>query len=109
MPAAAAGHVLDREPAAPRLAEQVAAVEPERGAHLVELLDGAVDRPERRVVGLLGAAAAELVVDDHRAVLGQPLGERLHVVRGRARAAVQEQHRHPVARPEAGRPDARRR
>ena len=38
-PAVPAGHVLDREPAAPRLAEQVAAVEAEGGAHLVDLLD----------------------------------------------------------------------
>ena len=80
IPAGRPDHVLDREPPAPRLAEQVAAVEAERRAHLVELLHRPLDRPERRVVGMVGAAAAELVVDDHRAVLRQPLGQGQQVI-----------------------------
>ena len=68
-PAGSPDHVVDRQPAAPGLPEEVTDVEAERGAHLVDLLDGAVDRPQRRVVGLVGAPAAELVVDDRRTVL----------------------------------------
>ncbi len=99
-------HVLDREPSAPRLAEQVAAPEPEGRAHLVDLLDRPVDRPQGRVVGAIRAAAAELVVHDHRPVVGEPLGERDHVVAGGARAAVQEQDGRALAGPEPGGPDA---
>ena len=89
----AAGHVVDREPSAPRLAEQVAAIEAERGPHLVDLGHEPVDRPERRVVGRVRAAAPELVIDDRRPVLGEALGQREHVVVGGAGAAVQEQNR----------------
>ena len=96
-PLRSAAHVLDREPAAPRLPEQVAALEAERVAHLVDLLAGAVERPQRRVVRLVRAAAAELVVDDRRAVGGQALGQRLDVVARRAGAAVQDEQRHAVA------------
>jgi hypothetical protein len=93
----AAGHVVDCEPSAPRLAEEVAAVEPERGAHLVDLGHKPVDGPERRVVGRVRPAAPELVVDDRRSVLREPFCQRQHVVVRRARPAVQEEHRQRVA------------
>jgi len=56
--------------------------------HGVKLLARAVDRPERRVVRVVRATAAELVVDDNRPTRGHALGEWFEVVRCRARTAV---------------------
>src|SRR4029079_7694012 len=55
---------------------------------------------------MVGAAAAKLVIHERRAVLAQPFRQRLHVVAGRARSAVEDQDRHLVARPESAIPDA---
>src|SRR5947208_1535422 len=81
-------HVLHRQHPAPRAPEQVQAVEAERRADGGELLDEAVDAPERIVVRTVGPAAAELVVEDHRPAVGE-LGELLEVVVREARAAVE--------------------
>ena len=105
--AAAAREVLDGEPAAPRLPEQVAALlEAERRAHLVDLVHGAIERPQRRVVRLVGGAAPELVVEDHRPVRGHALRERADVVVRGARPAVQRQQGRGVAAAEPLVPDA---
>jgi hypothetical protein len=56
--------VLHRQHPAPRLPDhhEVVRVEPEREAHLLDLADEPVDRPQRRVVGLVAVVGAELVV-----------------------------------------------
>jgi hypothetical protein len=50
------------------VAEQVVAIEPEVGDDLTELLDEAFGHPERWIIWPLGAAAAELVVEDDRSL-----------------------------------------
>ena len=56
--------VLDRQHAAPGVAEQVevVAVESERSAYLLDLVDEAGDLPEVRIVRLVAPGRAELVV-----------------------------------------------
>ena len=65
--------VLDAAPAAPGMAEEADPREPECFQHQLDLLDIARQRPQRRVVGMVGGAGAELVVDHHAPVL---VGER---------------------------------
>ena len=87
--------VLHGQQTAPRLPEEdeVAAVEPERHAHLLDLVNETREVPQRRVVGLVAAEGTELVVvvvlDAHT---GEPRVEGLVELVGRARATVQEQH-----------------
>ena len=64
--------VLEREHPAPRRAEQVDTVEPQRLAYRVHLGTEEVERPAG-TLGALGTAAAELVVPDHRPLAGQRL------------------------------------
>jgi hypothetical protein len=99
-------HVLDRQPAAPRLAEQVDAVQSERVADCVDLGHEAVQRPQRRVVGLLGASAAQLVPEDDRAAGGQRLTQGRDVVAAGARSAVEHEQRRRIARSQPPVPDA---
>ena len=103
---ASASEVLDREPAAPGLPEQVTALEPERLADDVELLHRTIDRPERRIVRLLRLAAAELVEHDHRSVRSHPLDERVEVVVAGAGAPVQREQRRRGPLAESLVPDA---
>src|SRR5207302_8063614 len=85
--------VLHRQHAAPRVAEEVDALEAERLAHGAELVDEELDRPERRIVGEIGLPAAELVVEDRAAAgLGHPL-QRLEIVVRPAWASVQQEER----------------
>jgi hypothetical protein len=65
------------------------------GADLGELGDEAIDGPQGDVVGAFGAAAAQLVVEDDLAAVGERL-ERLQVVVGEAGTAVQAQQRGSV-------------
>ena len=62
------------------------------GSDLGELLDEATDGPQAQVIGTIGTAAAQLVVEDDPAVFGECL-ERFEVVVGETRAAVQAQQR----------------
>ena len=82
------GRVLERpllrEHPAEAVAQQVDAPEIERRAHLLDLAHEPLHGPERRVVGRLGLAAAELVVEDDAEVVGRQVGDRVEV---RARAA----------------------
>ena len=87
--------VLQGQHAAPGTAEQVQAVEPESGPDLGQLLDEPLHRPQRRIVGAVGAPAAELVVEDHPAPAGQGF-QGLQVVVGEAGPAVQAQQRRPA-------------
>ena len=89
-------HVLHGQHAAPRAAEQVQLVETECSADLRQFLDEPVDCPQRDVIGTVGVAAAELVVEDHLAAVGQRL-QRLQVVVREAGAAVQAQQRRRAA------------
>ena len=84
--------VLHAEHAAPRVAEHVVTLEAEGAAHGVDLLDGALERPERLVLDALGAPAAELVPVDHLAAVGQVV-ERREVVVAKPGAAVDGQER----------------
>ena len=58
----------------------------ERVADRVDLGHEAVQRPQRRVVGLLGASAAQLVPEDDRAVGGERLTQRARCSRSPRRA-----------------------
>ena len=105
--------VLDAEQPAPRLAEQVEVLEAEGDAHLLDLVDEAVEVPQRRVVGLRAVGAAELVVvDDLDAGLRQERVEALEVLVADARPAVQDEQRDVAAAdppgPDPLRPDRRR-
>jgi hypothetical protein len=83
-------HVLDGEPTTPGLPEEVDAVESESLADGRHLFDEAADLPEGGVIGDVGAAAAELIVKDHRAIVCEDL-QGLEVVVARARAAVEDE------------------
>ncbi len=67
------------------------AVEAELAADDVELFDKRLDHPERLVVGQVGLATAELVVEDNPPAsdLGECL-QRLEIVMCRPGATVQE-------------------
>jgi hypothetical protein len=67
-------------------------VQAELFAHRDELVDEPAEGPQRLVVRTFGPAGAQLVVEDHRPDAGE-VGERLQVVMGHARAAVQAQQR----------------
>ena len=64
--------ILDGEPAAPAMAEQMDLAEAERLPHRLDLLDIAADGPQRLVLGLVGVAGAELVVGDDPIALARP-------------------------------------
>jgi len=68
----------------------VQSLEAERRTDLGEFGDEPVHGPQRDVVGAIRAAAAQLVIEDDRAVFGQCL-EWLEVVVREAGAAVQAQ------------------
>src|SRR5690606_21082934 len=79
---------------APGLAEQMHAAQAERPAHRLDLLDIALDAPQRRVLRPVRGPGAELVVDDDAvAGIGHPAVAVADIVAGQARTAVQaEQH-----------------
>jgi hypothetical protein len=83
----------------------VKAVEPERLTDDRELLDEAVDLPERSVVGAVRAPAPELVVEDDRPPAGELL-EILQVVVREAWASVEAEKRNTAALADAPVPDA---
>ena len=96
--------VLDRQRAAPGLPEQVevGAIEAERLAHLLHLVDEAWDLPQIRVVGLIAVGGAELIV----VVVLDPGGREIgvagfEVLMRRAGSPVQHEdlHRRVVADP----------
>ena len=62
------------------------------GSDLGEFLDEAIHGPQAQVIGAIGTAAAQLVVEDDPAVFGEGL-ERLEVVVGETGTAVQAQQR----------------
>ena len=84
--------VLQRQPAAPRIAEEVHPLQPERLSHRRHLCDRPLNGPETRVVRTIRSAAAELVVEDHHAFIGQ-VGQGVDVVVRHARPAMQAQER----------------
>ena len=88
-----AQHVFDGEPAAPGLAEDMDPVQAECGANGIDLANEALDAPERRIVGLVRSPATQLVIEDHRAPLGQA-GERFEIVVAGPGPAVQQKQRH---------------
>jgi hypothetical protein len=87
--------VLHGQHAAPGTAEQVQSGQAEGGADLGQFLNEPLDGPQRGVVRAFGPPAAQLVVEDDLAAVGERL-ERLQVVVGEAGAAVQAQQRGPV-------------
>ena len=89
--------VLDSEHAAPGVPEEVEVLEPQRRAHLLDLLPESVDRPEARVVRLVGVGRAELVVViELDPLLRQEILETLEVLVRRAGPAVEGQHLDPA-------------
>jgi len=89
--------VVDRQPAAPGMAEQVDLAQVQRPAQGLDLLDVAPDGPQARVVGLVRGAAAELVVGHHPvAALDQRQVRIAQVVAGQPGTAVEQEH-HPIA------------
>ncbi len=97
-------HVLHGQHPAPGAAEQVQVVQAERLPDHHQLLDEPFDRPQRAVVGTIRAAAAELVVEDDPAPVGE-VGEPLQVVVREAGAAVQAQQRRSATATDALVPD----
>ena len=67
----------------------------EGGADLGEFGDEAIDGPQGGIVGAFGSAAAQLVVEDDLAAVGERL-ERLQLMVGEAGAAVQAQQRRAI-------------
>jgi hypothetical protein len=74
----------------------VEALEPQGLADGRELLDEAVDLPQRPVVRPVGPPAPELVVEDDAAAVGKAL-ELLEIVVREARTAVEAEQRRTVA------------
>ena len=73
--------VLDAEHAAPRAAVEDEVIEAEAFADLLDLLAIAVDRPERRIIGMIGVPDAELVVVvELHAMLRQKIFEAFEVI-----------------------------
>jgi hypothetical protein len=63
-------------------------------AHGLDLADVAPQGPQLRIVGAVGGAGAELIMDDHaEAVLRQDMEGVPHAPRREAGAAVDAQHR----------------
>ena len=86
--------VFDGENATPGVAEQeeVAGVEAEGDAHLLEFVDEPVDFPEVRLIGFVAIERAKLVVVDVFDASGGEIGiARLEIFVGGAGAAVQQQ------------------
>ena len=71
------------------VAEEVAATQAEGGAQRAQLGLEQLHRPQRRVVWVVGAAAAQLVVEHHAAV-ARRLSKGFEVVVGRPGAAVDD-------------------
>jgi hypothetical protein len=67
-------------------------LEPEPVTNALHLLDERLDRPERRIVGPRGLAAAKLVEEDDPPALGERRERGQRQVRA-ARAAVQAEQR----------------
>ncbi len=67
-------------------------VQAERFTDLLQFLDEPVDGPQAQIAGPVGAAAAQLVVENDPAAVGQRF-QRLEVVVREAGAAVQAQQR----------------
>src|SRR5215213_2677025 len=91
------------------MAEQVeiVAVEAERLSNLLDLVDEARDRPQRRIVRLVAVGRAELVVEvvlDARG--GQVVCEPLEVLMGRTGTAVEQQQLDARIPADTLRPDA---
>ena len=100
--------VLQREHAVPRPAEQEEVLRPEfqRPAHLVDLVDEALDRPEIRIAGLVAVVGVELVVVDVLDALGRQVAVETFIkLMGGARPAVQQQHANARVVAEALDPD----
>jgi hypothetical protein len=75
------------------VAVEVEFVQLEVGAERLELVDEAVRAPQRRIVGPVGRAAAELVVEDDAPVRARKALERLQVKTAAPGTAVQEHER----------------
>src|SRR6266550_3719460 len=91
-PCRAGENVFEREYASPGRAEEVDLLEPELRANCVDLFAEDRDRP-LDVLRAIGVAAADLVVEDDRALAAKPL-ERAEVVVRRPRAAMQGKQGH---------------
>jgi hypothetical protein len=85
--------MLHREHPAPRVSEDVDAVETEPGPDDVHLLDERVREPQRVVVGAIGPSTAELVVADHGVAVGSDRIEDRQSCARRARPTVHDQQR----------------
>ena len=83
-------HVLDSQPAAPGLTEQVDRVETERGPYFIDLANEAVQLPESDIIRAVRLAAAELIVEHDGSRVGE-FPEGLEVVVSGARSAMQHQ------------------
>src|SRR5580704_14078516 len=71
--------VLQREPAAPRVAEQVQLLQSERLLHGRQFLNEPADRPQGLIIGALRSARTELVVKDDRSV-SREVGQVLEII-----------------------------
>ena len=87
-------HVLHREHAAPRLAQQMDPVQAQGRPHRVDLIGERLDRPQLRPrLRDARQPAADLVVEDHPAPGLRDRLERLEVVVAGARTAVEREQR----------------
>ncbi len=85
--------VFEREHAAPGMAKEMDAVEPERVTHRREFVYEEADAPERRIIQPLGIATPELVVQDDRAPGLRQRLQRLKVIVWHPGTAVQYEQR----------------
>lgn len=85
-------HVLDREDRSPGVAQDMNAMKLQRRADAGKLVDVAINRPQRTVLGAIGVAAPELVVE-HNGALVSERSQRFEVVMRDSRPAVQDQQR----------------
>jgi hypothetical protein len=100
--------VLHGQDAAPRLAveDEVVGTQPQRGPHLLDLVDEAGNLPQRRLVGLVGVVGPQLVVEDDAVTRrDERLLEVEQVLVGGPRTAVEHQHGQPAGVPRRAGPD----
>ncbi len=89
-----AQRVIDGEPAAPGMAEQVHLAEPQRLADRLGLLDIAPDGPQRGIVRPVGSACSELVEgDDAVAFLRKTAVRFPQIIAGKPGPAVETEYR----------------
>jgi hypothetical protein len=83
--------ILERQPAAQEWPSTCTPVETKGFAHGADLVDESVHHPEGGVIGVIGLAAPELIVEDDRPSAIAEVRQVLQIVVRQARATVEHQ------------------